>query len=291
MASAFETKATIATFGGKLLKLSHKSNATQTPMDVNLYLPPASNDSKVPVLIFLSGLTCTPNNCSEKGFFHAAASKAGLAVLYPDTSPRGADLPGEKDSWDFGEGAGFYVNATAEPWKKHYKMETYVTQELPEAVFGAYGDKLDRSRVSITGHSMGGHGALTLFLKNPGMYRSVSALAPICNPSQCPWGEKAFGGYFGQDGDAKALWAGSDATELVRAKLKSGEKLPCLIDVGTGDNFYNQKQLLLENFEKAVKETSVEGVTVRYQPDYDHSYFFISSFAEDHVQHAAKYLL
>ncbi|KAK8055980.1 carbohydrate esterase family 1 [Apiospora rasikravindrae] len=288
MASAFETKATIATFGGKLLKLSHKSNATQTPMDVNLYLPPASNDRKVPVLIFLSGLTCTPNNCSEKGFFHAAASKAGLAVLYPDTSPRGADLPGEKDSWDFGEGAGFYINATAEPWKKHYNMETYVTKELPEAVFGAYGDKLDSSRVSITGHSMGGHGALTLFLKNPGMYRSVSALAPICNPSQCPWGEKAFGNYFGSD---KSVWAGSDATELVRSQLKSGEKLPCLIDVGTGDNFYNQKQLLPENLEKAVKETGVEGVTVRYQPDYDHSYFFISSFAEDHVQHAAKHLL
>ncbi|KAK6081930.1 S-formylglutathione hydrolase [Seiridium cupressi] len=285
----FETKATIATFGGKLLKLSHESTSTKTPMDVNLYLPPASKSKKVPVLIFLSGLTCTPANCSEKGFFHAAASSAGIAVLYPDTSPRGANLPGETDSWDFGAGAGFYVNASQEPWAKHYNMESYILNELPDAIFSEFGDKLDSSRVSITGHSMGGHGALTLYLKNPGKYRSVSALAPISNPTQCPWGEKAFGGYFGTDD--KAEWKKHDATELISGSTWKGKEVPLLIDVGTGDNFYKQKQLLPENLEKAVKDNGVKGVTVRYQEDYDHSYFFISTFAEDHVKHAAKYLL
>ncbi|ORY69739.1 carbohydrate esterase family 1 protein [Pseudomassariella vexata] len=285
---SFETKSTIATFGGKLLKLSHTSTTTKTPMNVNLYLPPASSTTKVPVLIYLSGLTCTPDNCSEKGFFHAAASAAGIAILYPDTSPRGANLPGETDSWDFGAGAGFYINATVEPWSGHYNMESYVTSELPEAIFEQFGDKLDSGRVSITGHSMGGHGALTLFLKNPGKYRSVSALAPICNPSQCPWGKKTFAGYFGTRD--KEEWKKHDATELVKGWKHDGGKLPLLIDVGTGDNFYKQGQLLPENLEKAVKEAGVEGVKFRYQEDYDHSYYFISSFAKDHVEHAAKYL-
>lgn len=258
---AFETQATIATFGGQLLKLQHQSTSTQTPMDVNLFLPAESATKKVPVIVWLSGLTCTPNNCSEKGFLHAAASRRGIAVLYPDTSPRGANLPGDKDAYDFGEGAGFYINATQEPWSKHYQMETYVTRELPDAVFGQFGDRLDRARVAIMGHSMGGHGALTLFLKNPGLYRSVSAFAPICNPSQCPWGDKAFGGYFGAAD--KARWAGSDATDLV--KQYKGSDLPCLIDVGTGDNFYKQGQLLPENFEKAVQEAGIKGVEMRYQ--------------------------
>lgn len=206
---------------------------------------------------------CTPQNCTEKGFFHAAASEAGIAVLYPDTSPRGANLPGETDSWDFGAGAGFYVNATQAPWNAHYNMEAYVAEELPAAVFAAFGDKLDASRVSITGHSMGGHGALTLFLKNPGKYRSVSAFAPIANPSRCPWGEKAFGGYLGAD-DREA-WKRHDATELVAGPAWAGKPVPALIDVGTGDNFYKQGQLLPENFEKAVKDAGVTGVTVRYQ--------------------------
>ncbi|KAI1457634.1 putative esterase [Annulohypoxylon moriforme] len=284
---AFETKATIANFGGKLLKLQHQSTSTGTPMDVNLFLPPNANAStKVPVLIYLSGLTCTPQNCTEKGFFQAAAAQKGIALVWPDTSPRGANLPGETESWDFGAGAGFYVDATQAPWNAHYKMETYISSELPTALFAAYGDVLDASRVSITGHSMGGHGALTLYLKNPGKYRSVSAFAPIANPSQCPWGIKAFTGYLG-DGD-KEVWKKHDATELVKG-WKGGD-LKALVDVGTGDNFYKAGQLLPENFEKAVKEAGVSGLTLRYQPDYDHSYFFMSSFAEDHVLHAAKYL-
>ncbi|KAI4870785.1 putative esterase [Hypoxylon rubiginosum] len=284
---AFETKAIIATFGGKLLKLSHQSTSTGTPMAVNLYLPPAAlPGAKVPVLIYLSGLTCTPENCSEKGFFQAHAARRGLALVYPDTSPRGADLPGEADSWDFGAGAGFYVDATRAPWSAHYRMETYISSELPAALFSAFADTLDGERVSITGHSMGGHGALTLYLKNPGKYRSVSAFAPIANPSRCPWGEKAFSGYLGAED--REEWKKHDATELVKG-WKGGD-LKALVDVGTGDNFYMQGQLLPENFEKAVKEAGVEGLVLRYQPDYDHSYYFMSSFAGDHVDHAAKYL-
>ncbi|OTB20611.1 hypothetical protein K445DRAFT_52071 [Daldinia sp. EC12] len=284
---AFETKATIANFGGKLLKLQHQSSSTGTPMDVNLFLPPAAvSGSKVPVLIYLSGLTCTPQNCTEKGFFQAHAARKNIALVWPDTSPRGANLPGETDSWDFGAGAGFYVDATREPWSKHYRMETYIASELPAALFAAYPDALDPERVSITGHSMGGHGALTLYLKSPGKYRSVSAFAPIANPSQCPWGEKAFSGYLGSDD--REVWKEHDATELVKGW--AGKDIKALIDVGTGDNFYKQGQLLPENFEKAVKEAGVKGLELRYQPDYDHSYFFMSTFAGDHVEHAAKYL-
>ena len=275
-------KATIASFGGKLFKLSHPSSSTGTEMAVNLYLPPqalkSSQTKKVPVLIYLSGLTCSPENCSEKGFFQHGASKRGLAVVYPDTSPRGLNLPGEKDSWDFGEGAGFYVDATREPFSKGYKMDTYITQELPQVLFGQdseFGKYLDAERVSITGHSMGGHGALSLYLKNPGLYKSASAFAPIANPCECAWGKKAFGGYLGEDDKAKEEeWKKHDATELIRGEKWRGNKdARVLVDVGTGDNFYKQGQLLPENFEKAAKEAGVEGVTVRYQ---EVSFFFFS---------------
>ncbi|KAI1492192.1 Alpha/Beta hydrolase protein [Biscogniauxia mediterranea] len=300
---AFEVKATIATFGGKLLKLTHQSTSTGTPMNVSVYLPPAalqnsptSSSSPLPVLFYLSGLTCTPDNCTEKGFLHAAASPRGIAVVYPDTSPRGANIAGEDESYDFGTGAGFYVDATAAPWSAHYRMETYVASELPDLLFsdsesgvipGFPGVRFDRARASITGHSMGGHGALTLFLKYPGRYRSVSAFAPIANPVACPWGQKAFAGYLGDKNDE---WKRHDATELVRAG-KAPAELPALIDVGTGDNFYKQGQLLPENLEAALREKGVKGVEVRYHADYDHSYYFISTFAQDHVNHAAKYLL
>ncbi|KAI1187442.1 carbohydrate esterase family 1 protein [Nemania serpens] len=303
---AFEVKAKITTFGGQLLKLSHQSTSTKTPMAVSVYLPPSSLSSssakKVPVLLFLSGLTCTPDNCSEKGFLHATASRLGLAVVYPDTSPRGAGVEGEDESYDFGSGAGFYVDATREPWSEHYNMYSYVQRELLPSLFAedsssstsselgfGLGEKLDASRVSITGHSMGGHGALTLYLKNPGFYKSVSAFAPICNPSKCPWGEKAFTGYFGYD-DSSA-WAAHDATELVARAPWKGADLKALVDVGTADSFYKQGQLLPENFEAAARENGVTGLTVRYQENYDHSYYFISTFAQDHVEHAAKYLL
>jgi len=283
------TQATIASFGGKLLKLAHNSATTGCEMKFNLYLPPQATTNKlhkVPLFIWLSGLTCTGDNCSEKGFFQHGASKKGIAVLYPDTSPRGIGIKGEDDSYDFGSGAGFYVDVTASPWSDNYKMYTYITEELPKTVFAAF-DQIDSSRVSISGHSMGGHGALSLFLKNPGKYKSVSAFAPIANPLKCPWGEKAFKGYFGDDW--QNLGAQHDSTELLK-QWKGGD-LDVLIDVGTGDNFYKQGQLLPENFIAAAKEIGQEkGVNVRFQPDYDHSYYTMASFADDHIDHAAKHL-
>jgi len=261
-----------------------QSKATTTQMKLNLFVPGTASSSKpAPVLFYLAGLTCTGDNCAEKGFFQAAAAKHNIAVVYPDTSPRGLNIQGEDESYDFGSGAGFYVDATKEPYNKGYKMYSYITDELPKALFSQF-KELDGSRVSITGHSMGGHGALTLFLKNPGMYKSVSAFAPISNPSNCPWGQKAFSGYFGED--KKDQWAAHDATELLP---KFPNATDILIDVGTGDNFYKQGQLLPEKLEEAAKKAGKD-VKVRYQDGYDHSYFFISTFAGDHVEHAAKYL-
>lgn len=222
---SFTTNATIASFGGRILKLTHQSSTTGTPMNLNLFLPASASSSKpAPVLIYLSGLTCTPDNVTEKGFLQAHAAPLGLALLYPDTSPRETNLPGEHDAYDFGSAASFYIDAKKDPWSKNYKMESYLTQELPQLLFKEF-KELDGSLVSISGHSMGGHGALTLYLKNPGMYKSVSAWAPIANPSKCPWGEKAFGGYLGDDKDE---WKKHDATELVKSWKGP---LNCLVDV------------------------------------------------------------
>ncbi|KAF4121142.1 S-formylglutathione hydrolase [Geosmithia morbida] len=282
---SFTTNSTITSFGGRFLKLTHQSATTKTPMNLTLFLPPQATKSQpAPVLIYLSGLTCTPDNVTEKGFLHAHASRLGLALLYPDTSPRGTEHPGEHDAYDFGSAASFYIDATRQPWSSNYLMETYLTRELPGLVFADY-PELDAGRVSIAGHSMGGHGALTLYLKNPGAYKSVSAWSPICNPSRCPWGEKAFAGYIGDD---RAEWKKHDATELI-ASWKNGP-LNALIDVGRADNFYKQGQLLPENLEKAAKDAGVTDLNVRYHDGYDHSYFFISTFGEDHVKHAAKAL-
>ena len=282
---AFTTNATIANFGGKLLKLAHNASTTSCEMKLNLFVPSSASTSKpAPVLFYLAGLTCTGDNGAEKGFFQAKAAEKGIAVVYPDTSPRGLGIQGEDESYDFGSGAGFYVDATKAPYDKGYKMYSYIADELPTTLFKEF-KELDASRVSITGHSMGGHGALTLFLKNPGKYKSVSAFAPISNPSNCPWGEKAFGGYFGAEDKSK--WAAHDATELLPQYPGDTD---ILIDVGTGDNFYKQGQLLPENLEKAAKAAG-KGVKVNYREGYDHSYFFISTFAGDHVEHAAKYLL
>jgi len=282
----FTTNATIASFGGRLLKLSHPSTATKCTMNLNVFFPPQAQRSAVPVLFYLSGLTCTGDNCAEKGFFQHAAARHGIAMVYPDTSPRGLGIKGEDDAYDFGTGAGFYIDAKTDGFKDGYNMETYISKELPEALFAEF-KELDGTRVAITGHSMGGHGALTLFLKNPGKYLGVSAFAPIANPSKCPWGEKAFKGYLGDD---KSEWAKHDATELVKGW--HGGTLDILIDVGTADNFYQDKQLLPENFVEAAKQAGVaDGITVRMQEGHNHSYFTIATFADDHVEHAAKYLL
>merc|ERR1712072_739627 len=216
---SFETTATIASFGGKLLKLAHQAKTVPCQMKLNLYLPPnASASNPAPILFYLAGLTCTGDKAAEKG----------IAVVYPDTSPRGLGISGEDESYDFGSGAGFYVDATKDPYQGKYSMYSYITKELPEALT-AHFQELDGKRMSITGHSMGGHGALTLFLKNPGMYKSVSAFAPISNPVNCPWGQKAFNSYFGED---KSKWSEHDASELLQ---KYNGDVDALIDVGTGD--------------------------------------------------------
>ena len=281
---AFTTKASIASFGGKLLKLSHASPTTGTDMAVSVFLPPQAvvEGKKVPVLIYLSGLTCSPDNCSEKGFFQHGAARHGVAVVYPDTSPRGLGLPGEKDSWDFGEAASFYVDAARDPFAKNYRMETYLTRELPGLLFDAFPGELDRDRVSITGHSMGGHGALTLYLKHPDLYKSVSAFAPIANPSKCPWGEKAFTGYLGA---YRAAWAQYDATELVKAGHKASNGI--LIDQGTADKFLAE-QLKPDLLVLACRGAG-QAIELNKREGYDHGYFFIQTFIASHLEwHASR---
>ncbi|CAK9437545.1 uncharacterized protein LODBEIA_P19230 [Lodderomyces beijingensis] len=278
----FKTNATIAQFGGKLLKLSHDSKVTKTPMDVNVFIP-SSSTKNIPVLLYLSGLTCTPNNATEKSFLAYFAAKYGFAVVFPDTSPRGADIAGENESWDFGTGAGFYVDATQEPWKNNYQMYSYVHGELIDALTEAY-TELDFKNISITGHSMGGMGALVGYFKQPRAYKAVSAFAPIANPSVVPWGEKNFGGYLGAD---KSLWAEYDPTELIK-NYKGDDSATILIHQGLDDPFY-EKELKPQNLVEAGKNYK-GGIELKLVEKYDHSYFFISSFVEEHAIHHAKYL-
>jgi S-formylglutathione hydrolase len=266
-------------FGGWLKRYKHTSTATGTEMVFAIYLPPQAQTEKVPVLYWLSGLTCTDENFMQKAGAQRMAAELGIALVAPDTSPRGTELPGEHDSYDFGSGAGFYVNATREPWAAHYNMFDYVTEELP-ALVEQYFPVTDKR--AISGHSMGGHGALICALKKPGRYASVSAFAPIANPVNCPWGEKAFSGYLGDDRESWKAW---DACELV-ATVK--EKLPLLVDQGEADNFL-EEQLKPEALEAAC-EAAGHPLELRLQPGYDHSYFFVSSFIEDHMRHHARAL-
>lgn len=281
---SFETKATVPSFGGRLLKLSHSSAVIGSPMALNLYLPPQASDAnKVPWIFYLAGLTCTGDNGAEKGFFQAAAAQNGVAIVYPDTSPREPRYDGDDEGYDFGRAAGYYINATKAPYSATYKMESYIVEELYEALPKEF--PLDPAKVGIMGHSMGGHGALTLYMKHPKKFKSVSAFAPIANPSNCHWGQKAFSGYLSDNADD---WKAHDATELV--KTFKG-KLDVLIDVGTGDAFYKQGQLLPEHLEKAAKKAGHEGVKIRFQKDYDHSYYFIATFAADHIEHHVRFLV
>lgn len=252
-------------------------------MTFTIYLPPAAlTGTRVPVLYWLSGLTCTDENFITKAGAQRAAAAHGIALVCPDTSPRGAGVEGETASWDFGVGAGFYVNATQDPWSKFYRMYDYVTEELPALVKAQF--PVTEAQ-SISGHSMGGHGALICALKNPSRYRSVSAFAPICNPTQCPWGRKAFSGYLGPDEEE---WKKYDATELVKAY--KGPDLHILVDQGTADSFYTGGQLLPENFSAACAASGVHA-DVRMQEGYDHSYYFISTLIDDHIRHHASFLL
>lgn len=249
-------------------------------MGFAVYVPPLGRNSSAPVLYYLAGLTCTEETATIKAGAQRFASKHGLMLVMPDTSPRGAGIANEDDDWDFGTGAGFYVDATVEPWSAHYRMETYVTSELPALIAAEF--PADTTRSAIFGHSMGGHGALTLAFKHPGRYRSVSAFAPICAPSQCPWGEKAFTGYLGPN---RATWAAHDATELVAKRPLDGK---ILIDQGSDDQFL-ERELHPERF-RAACEKAGQPLELRMHPGYDHSYYFIETFMEGHIAHHAAAL-
>lgn len=274
--ATLETISVTRSFGGELRRCKHRSETLNCEMVFAIYLPPAAEKKAVPLLWWLSGLTCTDENFMQKAGAQRVAAELGLAIVCPDTSPRGTELPGEHDSYDFGSGAGFYLNATREPWNHHYRMYDYVTRELPALVQAHF--PLDGNE-AISGHSMGGHGALICALKNPGRYRSVSAFAPIANPSQCPWGEKAFGGYLGED---RETWKEWDACELVRSGA-AGDAMPLLVDQGEADNFLQEGQLRPEALQSACKAAELP-LTLRRQPGYDHSYFFIASFIDDHLR-------
>jgi S-formylglutathione hydrolase len=260
--------------GGRQLVAKHASVATGTDMTFSLYLPPhAEGGGKLPVVWYLSGLTCTHANVTEKGEYRAACAELGLIFVAPDTSPRGEGVP-DGDGYDFGLGAGFYVDATEDPWSGHYRMWTYVTEELPALVAAKF--PIDEARQGITGHSMGGHGALTVALRHPDRFRSVSAFAPIVAPGQVPWGQKALGGYLGAGSDA---WRKHDAVALI----EDGARLPeLLVDVGDADPFLDA-ELRPELLERACADAGI-ALKLRRQPGYDHSYYFISTFMADHLR-------
>lgn len=266
-------------FGGALSVHDHASESCQCAMRFAVYLPPGAESGPVPVVWYLSGLTCTWANVMEKSGLQRVASELGVAVVAPDTSPRGEGVP-DDPSYDLGQGAGFYLSATQAPWARHFQMQRYVTQELPALVAQQF--PLDMGRQGIMGHSMGGHGALTLHLKHPDIYQSVSAFAPIVAPSTVPWGQKAFGAYLGPD---RQTWAAYDAVELVKARPS---RATILIDQGEADSFLAE-QLVPERFEQACAQVG-QSLTLRRQPGYDHSYYFIASFIADHLRHHAAVL-
>ena len=274
-----EVLASHRVFGGTLQRVRHPSEACACDMTFAVYLPPQAQHGPVPALYWLSGLTCTDENFSQKAGAHRVAAELGLAIIAPDTSPRGTDLPGEHDSYDLGSGAGFYVNATRSPWSNHYRMFDYVTSELPALVEANFPVSDVRG---VSGHSMGGHGALVCHFKMPGFYRSVSAFAPICNPSECPWGEKAFNAYLGDDREEWKAW---DASCLIG---EASEPATILVDQGTADEFL-EDQLRPAALDSAAKAGG-HALNLRYQEGYDHSYYFIATFIEDHLRHHAKLL-
>jgi S-formylglutathione hydrolase len=265
-------------FGGTQGVYRHASDATGTEMTFGLFLPSEAADGPVPVLWYLSGLTCTHANAMEKAGAQGWAAEQGIALVFPDTSPRGADVPDDA-AYDLGQGAGFYVNATQDPWARHFQMWSYITEELPGALFSRFA--LDEARQAITGHSMGGHGALTIAMSVPGRFASVSAFAPICNPLQSDWGRKQFAAYLGEN---TALWEAHDATALMRDRGFAG---PMLIDTGTADQFGHL--LGLDALAAAIAARR-QHATTRFQPGYDHSYYFVSTFMEDHVSFHAEAL-
>lgn len=268
-------------FGGWQRRYRHRSSVLDCDMNFSIYLPPQAELGPVPVLYWLSGLACTDENFVTKAGAQESAAEQGIAIVAPDTSPRGEGVPDDpQGNYDFGLGAGFYLNATRQPWASHYRMYDYVVTELPALVAATF--PVDVNRQSISGHSMGGHGALTIALKNPGRFRSVSAFAPISSPIRCPWGQKALAGYLGED---RELWRQYDTTELIR---QAQEQLPMLVDQGEGDGFLIE-QLKPELLEEASREAGYP-ITLRRQPGYDHSYFFIATFIADHIRFHGEHL-
>lgn len=264
-------------FGGTQAVYSHHSNACNCDMRVAVYLPPQAELGSCPVVVWLSGLTCTEENFTVKAGAQRIAAELGIILIAPDTSPRGDDVPDDKDSYDFAKGAGFYLDATRMPWAKNYQMQTYIRDELTAWMLDNF--PIDENRIGISGHSMGGHGAITLHLKNPDLYKTCSAFAPITSPSQVPWGQKAFKGYLGED---EADWAQYDATELVKNPSIKSSKANILIDQGTDDNFLTE-QLRPEIFADACKKSG-QATTLRLQKGYDHSFYFVATFIEDHLR-------
>ena len=271
----------IREFGGWLERYTHDSAVCNCRMTFSVYLPPQAEAAAVPTVYFLSGLTCTDDNVRVKAGAQRYAAELGLALVMPDTSPRGEQVADAPDRYDLGQGAGFYVNAAREPWAAHYRMFDYVNLELPALVEREL--PVIPGRRSVTGHSMGGHGALISALKNPGLYRSVSAFAPICNPVESGWGRGCFAAYLGDD---PASWKDWDATELIRA---GAEPMPLFIDQGTDDEFLLEGQLRPEALSQACKERGIP-LILRMQPDYDHSYHFIATFIGEHLAYHARAL-
>lgn len=267
-------------FGGQQLQYRHKSDSLACDMEFSIYLPPQAESVKVPLVYWLSGLTSTDQNFVIKAGAQRYATEQGVAIVCPDTSPRGEGVPDDPDgAYDFGLGAGFYVNATQNPWAKNYRMYDYVVNELPELVNANF--SVDADRVGISGHSMGGHGALTIGLKNPDKYLSITAFAPIVSPCHCPWGQKALGKYLGEN---RSAWADYDSCELVRV---AKEHIPVLVDQGEADDFL-EEQLKTELLIDAAEQAEYP-MQIRYQPGYDHSYFFIATFIADHLEFHSEF--
>jgi S-formylglutathione hydrolase len=276
-----ETVSTNKSHGGVQGVYKHASSSTGTEMTFSVFVPPHADGAKLPVVWYLSGLTCTHANVTDKGEFRAACAELGIIFVAPDTSPRGEGVADDPEgAYDFGLGAGFYVNATQEPYAKHYRMRDYIEAELPDLIAANF--PADMGRQGIMGHSMGGHGALTISLRNPGRFKATSAFAPIVSPLNCPWGEKALGGYLGDD---RNLWREYDACALI----EDGARLPdILVDQGTADNFL-EGQLKTHLLEAACVNAG-QPATIRMQPGYDHSYYFIATFMSDHLRWHAQRL-
>ena len=282
MTPAIETLSEHASFGGVQGYYRHASDAVGLPMKFGVYRPPQAMDgTPVPALVWLAGLTCNEETFAIKAGAQRVAAQLGLMIVTPDTSPRETGVAGAADAWDFGDAAGFYLDATEAPWRTHWRMESYVTRDLPAALGARFPWR--RDRLGLSGHSMGGHGALTLALRHPGMFASVSAFAPVAAPSHCPWGEKAFANYLGPD---RAAWAAHDATALIETGSRAP---PLLVDQGLADRFLGV-QLNIDRLEAACRAAG-QSLTLRRHAGYDHGYFFIASFVEDHLRFHADALM